>query len=60
VPFDRTEKINFYRKLITDVLSVNMQDKSQLTAIVNRCITLDETGHIGGLRRAESLLILNS
>jgi hypothetical protein len=60
VPFERNEKIAFYRKLITDVLSVNMSDKAELKRIVNRCITADETGHIGGLRRAESLLILNN
>jgi hypothetical protein len=60
VPFDRAEKLAFYRKLITDVLSANMVDRTSLDAIVRRCLTTDETGHIGGLRRAESLLILNS
>lgn len=60
VPFERHAKLEFYRKLITDVLSVNMDDKKGLGVIVKRCLTADETGHIGGLRRAESLLILNS
>ncbi len=61
VPRDKTEKLEFYRKLITDVLSVNMADKQQLKDILNRCLKVDkDTGHIGGLRRAESLLILNS
>jgi hypothetical protein len=60
VPFERREKIAFYRKLITDVLSANMADKTSLKSIVARCLTIDETGHIGGLRRAESLLLLNS
>jgi len=61
VPGDKHEKIEFYRKLITDVLSVNMSDPTQLDPILKRCLTVDkETGHIGGLRRAESLLILNS
>jgi DNA transposition AAA+ family ATPase len=60
VPFERNEKIAFYKKLITDVLNVNMTDKANLKSIVARCITADETGHIGGLRRAEGLLILNS
>ena len=59
-PFERTEKIMFYKKLITDVLSVNMTDRSNLSAIVNRCLVQGDTGQIGGLRRAESLLILNS
>lgn len=58
VPSDRKEKIAFYKKLITDVLTANMQDKSRLNEIVRRCLTTDETGQIGGLRRAEDLLIL--
>ena len=60
VPRDRQEKISFYRKLISDVLSVNMSDKNSLNTIVKRCLTTDDNGYIGGLRRAESLLILNS
>lgn len=59
VPIERNEKINFYRKLINDVLSVNLDDKDLMNKIVMRCLTADEQGHIGGLRRAESLLILN-
>lgn len=59
VPNDKTDKINFYKKLITDVLSVNMKDLSKLPEIVNRCLTTDSiTGMTTGLRRAESLLIL--
>lgn len=59
VPPDRQERLAFYRKLITDVLSVNMADTTNLNAIVKRCLTTDGE-HIGGLRRAESLLILNA
>lgn len=59
IPAERNDKISFYRKLITDVLSVNMDDKDLMNKIVLRCLTADEQGHIGGLRRAESLLILN-
>lgn len=59
VPPDRNEKISFYKKLITEVLSVNMKNKTRLNEIVKRCLTNDENGNIGGLRRAESLLILN-
>lgn len=58
VPIDKHEKINFYKKLITDVLSVNMVNKENLNNIVKRCIT-SKDDNIGGLRRAESLLILN-
>lgn len=59
VPTDRNEKITFYKKLITDVLSVNMSNKTKLNEIVRRCLVNDDSGNIGGLRRAESLLILN-
>jgi hypothetical protein len=58
VPTGSSEKLSFYRKLITDVLSVNMSDKTDLGTIVKRCLATD-SGYIGGLRRAESLLILN-
>jgi hypothetical protein len=59
VPIDKNEKLKFYRKLITDVLSANMDNKENLEAIVKRCLTTSDD-HISGLRRAESLLILNS
>lgn len=59
VPRGKIDKIAFYRKLITDVLSVNMADKAKLPAIVNKCLRTDhEDGEATGLRRAESLLIL--
>jgi hypothetical protein len=60
VPMNPHEKSTFYRKLITDVLSANMPDKSRLNEIVKKCLTVDGSGQIGGLRRAESLLIINS
>lgn len=58
VPPGRDDKIRFYRKLISDVLAVNMQDQSKLNDIVRRCLAND-VNNTGGLRRAESLLILN-
>lgn len=59
VPTDRQERYQFYRKLISDVLSVNMTNRSDLNNIVRRCLTTDGST-VGGLRRAESLLILNT
>lgn len=59
VPPDRKEKMVFYRQLISDVLSVNMDDKSGMEPIIRRCLS-NEGGSISGLRRAESLLILNN
>lgn len=60
VPTDRQEKLSFYRQLISDVLTVNMPNKSGLNEIIRRCLTVDENGNIGGLRRAESLLKLST
>lgn len=59
VPTDRQERYQFYRKLISDVLSVNMDGRGDINNIVRRCLTTDGST-IGGLRRAESLLILNN
>lgn len=60
VPSGKDEQVCFYRKLLTDVLSVNMEDKSKLKKIVNQCLTTATGDNITGLRRAEKLLILNS
>jgi hypothetical protein len=60
VPNGRDNKVQFYKKLISDVLSVNAEDKSKVGEIVKSCLKVDEHYNIGGLRRAESLLILNS
>ena len=59
VPQGRQDKIAFYKKLIGDVLAVNMEDKNTINQVVNKCITKDDNDNIGGLRRAESTLILN-
>lgn len=56
-PVDKTDRQHFYRKLITDVLSANTEDKTIIPEIVKKCL-IQVDGKIGGLRRAESLLIL--
>lgn len=58
VPIDIHEKKSFYKTLITQVLTANMTNKSNLQEIVRKCLTTDDSGNIGGLRRAESLLKL--
>jgi hypothetical protein len=58
VPYGTQDRLKFYEKLVRDVLSVNMQDKSNMGMIVNKCIVVDELGNIGGLRRAESMLMI--
>ncbi len=61
VPKDEASRITFYKKLISDVLSANMQDKSNLNHLVNQCLIVDkETGTISGLRRAQSILLLHN
>ena len=59
VPPDRSAKMAFYRKLITDVLSANSEQGKNISAIVDKCL-VQVDGNISGLRRAESLLILSS
>lgn len=59
VPEDKQERISFYKKLIGDVLSVNMREKNKMNEIVKKCLATDARGEIGGLRRAETLLILH-
>ncbi|MDR2009231.1 MAG: ATP-binding protein [Bacteroidales bacterium] len=58
IPLGNHERMCFYRKLITDVLSVNIKNKEQIPQIVKKCL-IQQNGNIGGLRRAEALLILN-
>lgn len=59
VPRDRTQRIEFYRQLVGDVLEANVDDKAQIPPLVKKCLTSADGGAIGGLRRAESLLILS-
>lgn len=58
VPKDKDDRLSFYKKLITDVLMVNVKDESTLNDIVKRCLVFDANGNISGLRRAESLMML--
>lgn len=63
VPSGKEDKRAFYTKLIHDVLYANMtpeQRQNELPQIVKRCVVNDARGRIGGLRRAESLLILHN
>src|SRR5690606_12912023 len=60
VPVDLQEKQQFYKRLITDVLSVNAPSHVNLNEVIRKCLTKDEDNKIGGLRRAESLLILHA
>lgn len=55
-PRERNDKCSFYKKLIHDVLSVNMDDKKDINMLVNKCLATDMQDAFGDLRRAESLL----
>ena len=59
VPIEKSQKRSFYEKLITEVLQVNSANKEIIPQIVRKCL-VQQDGNIGGLRRAESLLILFS
>lgn len=59
VPREKQDRNAFYKKLISDVLSANDCEPDQINQIAKRCLSNDSGGHIGGLRRAESLLILS-
>lgn len=59
VPRDRQMRNLFYKKLISDVLSANNCPASEIATITKRCLSNDSGGYIGGLRRAESLMILS-
>ena len=52
--------IDFYLKLINDVVSANISDRTKLNLIVKQCLVSKEDNRITGLRRAESLIILNN
>jgi hypothetical protein len=59
-PTDNREKLQFYKKLVTDVVKANLKDKNQLNSIVAKALVKNEdTGEYSGLRRIESVLILN-
>lgn len=62
VPRDKLARNAFYHKLITDTLKVNGCPADQINMIASQCMvkTNDGKHFFGGLRRAESLLILNS
>lgn len=57
-PFEPNEKIHFYKKLITDVISANIKNRELVKEIVNKCLRND-SGQISGLRRAETLLLIS-
>lgn len=58
-PAEKNERQSFYIKMIMDVLVINGCDQDEAKAIAKRCLNNDNSGHVSGLRRAESLLILN-
>lgn len=58
VPTGKDDRLLFYRRLITDVLSVNVNDMQIVKKVVNMCLDTHGDTLETGLRRAESALIL--
>lgn len=57
-PLEQQERLGFYRKLLTDVITANIEGQmGRVKEIVNKCLRND-SGRISGLRRAESLLMM--
>jgi hypothetical protein len=52
--------MDFYFKLIGDVVSANVSDQAKVNSIVKRCVIMKDNNQITGLRRAESLIILHN
>lgn len=59
VPDAPADREAFFRSLIGTVLAVNIKDKRKINKIVNMCLATDSQEAETGLRRAETLLILN-
>lgn len=59
VPTEKSDKYAFYKKLIRDVLSANINDTGMLDELVLKSL-VNINGAISGLRRAESLLLLHN
>jgi hypothetical protein len=60
VPIEKHSKIQFYKKLLRDVLAANAPADADINKMVMQCLKSDAGDVFGDLRRAESLLILNS
>lgn len=59
-PREKTERQNFYIRMIVEVLKKNDCDPDEAKEIAKRCLNNDIRGEVSGLRRAESILKLNS
>lgn len=60
VPVNTEDRNSFYKQLTTDVLRANCESKDIIKQVLLKCMVRNESNEIGGLRRAESLLILHS
>lgn len=58
IPTLREDRMDFYRKMVSEVLKANSAGLKNLPALVNKCLASDSEGHIGGLRRAKTVLNL--
>jgi len=59
VPNGKADRKEFYRELLTDVISANCDNKQAVHGLVSKCLASDAEGEIAGLRRAETLILLH-
>lgn len=60
VPVVPEEKQDFFKQLISDVLRANCDSLELIKRVMMQALVRNANGNVGGLRRAESLLILHS
>lgn len=59
VPEGKDDKEEFYRKMIREVVTANVNDKSKIDKIVKQALVKD-SGRYSGLRRVENLIALSA
>lgn len=60
-PLGKEERMRFYHRLVQQVLTANIkpEHEDEMPQILKKCLVNDNLQRIGGLRRAESILILH-
>lgn len=60
VPTEQHARREFYKRMVTQVLSANMNDTKNLDKLVHRALASDTGNDLAGLRRAQTILILHN
>jgi type II secretory pathway predicted ATPase ExeA len=59
VPTEQQARKEFYKRMVTQVLSANMKDKTHLDKLVKKSLASDTGTDLAGLRRAQTILIFH-